>query len=53
MTEAQAAEIIALLKSIDDRLKSVIEGESSVDVTVLSVKDSVEIYGNVTAYDPR
>lgn len=34
MTEEQAKKIIELLESIDNRLKSVIEGDCTLDVTI-------------------
>ena len=34
MTESQAEKIILLLESIDRRLKSVIDGDDTLDVTV-------------------
>lgn len=59
MTEAQAARLIALLESIDQRLERLTliawtdkDGEQH-DALRVAVHGEVEVTGAVTAYDPR
>lgn len=52
MTDQQAARIIELLESIDQRLQSVIDGRQD-SVNVIVQGGEVRVTGEVTAYDPR